>query len=124
MLKVKEAVTSFRPQAIVRRIIKYGSHARSRNVGYNCLLKLSIFPAVLQNLVIAGKLYAQLCLHATWLSVLAGTTSGICKCTKGIHEICINTRSLFPVTCQPKIGLSVYLKLLPAFDGSVFIKSS
>jgi len=45
-------------------------------------MKLSIFPAVLQNVVMAGKLYAQLCLQAIWLSVLAGTTSGIYRVRK------------------------------------------
>ena len=45
-------------------------------------MKLSTFPAVLQNVVMAGKLYAQFCLQAIWLSVLAGTTSGICRFRK------------------------------------------
>jgi len=45
-------------------------------------MKLSTFPAVLQNVVMAGKLYAQLCLQAIWLSVLAGTTSGIYRVRK------------------------------------------
>ena len=45
-------------------------------------MKLSTFPTVLQNVVMAGKLYAQLCLQAIWLSVLAGTTSGIYRVRK------------------------------------------
>ena len=37
---------------------------------------------MLLNVVMAGKLYAQLCLQAIWFSVLAGTTSGIYKVRK------------------------------------------